>query len=119
MSKRLNRRSVLKKGAVTTLAGAGILGASGTAAANNDYMLTIENTGNMLDKVEFYVERGDCSSTSIGHREGEIVYFEVDDDGVQFDGQLDSGEKAVYEVECYEFPSNNTSGDNIEISIDW
>ncbi|WP_152419368.1 hypothetical protein [Halobiforma nitratireducens] len=125
MSGQLKRRSVLKKGAATTLVGAGLLASSGTAAANNDYTMTIENTGSASEDVAFFVEHGGCSSGSFGIIDGETIDFdpEFDDDGdlngIQVDGHLSAGATTVIDLECYEYPTDEAYDDDvIDITIE-
>ncbi|MGQ3722369.1 twin-arginine translocation signal domain-containing protein [Natrialba aegyptia] len=118
MSIELNRRSVLKKSAVTTVLGAGTLGATGSVSANNYYTLTVSNTGEWVDNVEFFVERGDCGSGAFKRVDGAVINFEPQDDGVLVDGQLLGGEETVFELECYEYPTNENNGDDISMTIE-
>ncbi|RZH67904.1 hypothetical protein [Natrinema altunense] len=128
MQGKIDRRSVMKKGAITTVAGGGLLASMKSAAATNSYTIKIEHTGDGgLGGFHFYLPNDENCDGRVGYVEGEHVYLKYDreigdsppyQEGYLFRDSLRDGNYAIYEAECVGNPViKDIDKDLIDLSI--
>lgn len=117
---------MMKKGAIATVAGGGLLASMNSAAAADSYTIKIEHTGDGgLGGFHFYLPKT-CDS-GLSYIEGEHVYFKYDreigdsppyQEGFVFRDSLRDGNYAIYEARCVDSPVIKDLDDElIDLSI--